>query len=656
MLNRFLLSILTLSLLVGACNLTQKIQDGPTAYERKQYDLAVKLLKKEYKKEKSRVEQGKIAFLLADSYRFQGQANEAIDWYRIAYDNQYGSDALKQYAYTLKQAERYQEAAQAFKELGIEIGSPYEYRKEITACKLAVEWQKNNTGEYQVEPADFNTSSAEYAPTFYADGQLVITSDRPGSTGDKTYNWTGNNFSDLYLVDPKTQFVKAFDAQINSELNEGTAAFNDDYSIVYFSRCFSGEKFGDNFCKLMVSNRQGESWTVPAVLPFVEDNVNYGSPALSPDGKRLYFSANHPEGWGGYDLYFAEWEGADWGEPQLMSRAINTPEDEQFPTLDGDTLYFASSGHTGMGGLDIYRTYQTNATNWAPAQNLKPPLNSGSDDFGIVIDPKAPNKKDILQRGYLTSNRDGSDDIFVFQKLVPPTPPPPPPVVEYQFILDGYLLEKIYQVPNDPNSKVLGRKPLRGKVEIQIGELTETVQVEEDGYFTLELKENKTYTFLGSSPGYLTNQAYFSTLGIGKDPNNPVQRFEVEIVLDRIFQDQEITLENIYYDFDRWEIREDAQPTLNELAENLKLNPDIRIQLGSHTDCRGNDRYNEDLSQKRAESAVDYLISKGIEPDRLSAKGFGENNPSVNCVCTRCSEEEHQQNRRTTFTIVDNGL
>ena len=653
MVYRFLLSLATLSLFVGACNFTQKIQDGPTAFERKQYDVAIKLLKKEFKKEKSRVEQGKIAFLLAESYRFQGEATDAIDWYEIAYNNQYGSDALKQYAFTLKQAQRYTEAAQAFKELGIEIGSPYEYRKEITACKLAAEWQKKETKDYQVEPVDFNTSSAEYAPTFFSNGQLVITSDRPGSTGDDTYAWTGNSFSDLYLVDTKTEFVSAFDTQINSEFNEGTAAFNEDFSVVYFSRCFSGEKFGDNFCKLMVSKKQGEAWTVPAVLPFVEENVNYGSPALSSDGQRLYFSANHPEGWGGYDLYYVDWAGEEWGEPKLMSRSINTPEDEQFPSLDGDTLYFASRGHTGMGGLDIYRTYRTDGVNWSPAQNLKPPLNSGSDDFGIVINPTSPPNKNILQRGFFTSNRDGSDDIFSFEKLVPPTPPPPPPVVDYELILDGYLLEKIYQVEGDPNSKVLGRKPLRGTVEIQIGELKERVKVDGDGYFSIELNENKNYSFLGSSPGYLTNQAYFSTFGVGKDPNNPVQRFEVEIVLDKIYSNQEITLENIYYDFDRWEIRPDAEPTLNKLAENLKLNPEIRIQMGSHTDCRGNDRYNEDLSQKRAESAVDFLISKGIEPDRLSAKGYGEDNPSIDCICSRCSEDEHQKNRRTTFAIIE---
>jgi len=145
----------------------------------------------------------------------------------------------------------------------------------------------------------------------------------------------------------------------------------------------------------------------------------------------------------------------------------------------------------------------------------------------------------------------------------------------------------------------------------------------------------------------------FSTKGIGKDPNQPDQEFLVEIVLDKVYREREITLENIYYDFDRWEIRDDAEPTLQELASLLKLNPERKIQLGSHTDCRGSNRYNQELSQRRAQSAVDYLIGQGIEPTRLTARGYGESSPAVDCVCARCSEEEHQMNRRTTFMFIE---
>jgi outer membrane protein OmpA-like peptidoglycan-associated protein len=151
----------------------------------------------------------------------------------------------------------------------------------------------------------------------------------------------------------------------------------------------------------------------------------------------------------------------------------------------------------------------------------------------------------------------------------------------------------------------------------------------------------------------LNNQANFSTKGIAKDPNQPIQKFEIEIVLDKIFKNKEIVLENIYYDYNKWDIREDAKPTLDQLSMILTRNPTIRIQLSSHTDCRGNDAYNAVLSQKRADAAVNYLITKGIESTRLTAKGYGESAPSVSCDCNKCSESDHQANRRTTFKIIE---
>jgi outer membrane protein OmpA-like peptidoglycan-associated protein len=190
-------------------------------------------------------------------------------------------------------------------------------------------------------------------------------------------------------------------------------------------------------------------------------------------------------------------------------------------------------------------------------------------------------------------------------------------------------------------------------VKVDFGAKKQTLTVKSDGFFKIELAENSDYSFNASKEGYLSNSAKFSTKGIAKDPANPVQTFEIEIVLDQIFRNKEIVLENIYYDYDKWDIRPDAEPTLNRLAEVLKENADIRIQLGSHTDCRGNDAYNQSLSQRRAQSAVNYLISKGIEPSRLSAKGYGESQPAALCACSSCTESEHQTNRRTTFKVVE---
>ena len=653
----FAFSFLLLS--ITACDFTQKIRDGETAYERMQFAVATKMLQKEYKKSKSRVERGKLAYMLADSYRRMNMSEQSIDWFRIAFDNQYGIEALKEHAYGLKKAERYEEAKLAFKELGIEIGSPYEYRREIIACENAIRWKKRGGEEYQLELMDFNSGSSDYSPVIYKDKQLVFTSDRLSSTGDDTYNWTGNAFSDLFLVDLQTNNVSQFSSVLNTPDNEGTVAFNKNYTEVYFTRCFAPKK-EDAYCKLMVSQINGNSWGPPRVLNFVEDGVNYVQPALSEDGNSLYFASDHRDGWGGFDIYVSKRTNDGWSDPKLLSRSINTIGNEKFPYLDKDTLYFSSDFHPGMGGLDVFKSYQTNKGSWTRAVNLKQPINSGGDDFGYIIDHNAPLEGEVLQVGYFTSTRTdgiGGDDIFRFAKVPPPPKPEPevvPEEIVYKMILDGYVLEKIYEDPTDPNSKVLGRKPLaESTVEIKIGKEKRNITVGEDGLFSIELDENTDYNFLASKENYLKNVDEFSTKGIARDPDNPEMRFEIEIVLDKIFLDKEIRLENIYYDFDRWEIRDDAMPTLDELVDNLKLNDQIRIQLGSHTDCRGPDRYNEDLSQKRAQSAVDYLISKGIDPTRLVAKGYGENEQEVNCICARCTEEEHQQNRRTTFKIIE---
>lgn len=642
----------------SACIYTQKVRDGRFAYERKQYAVAVNLLEKEYKKEKSRVIKGQLAFLMGESLKNMNRPLEASRWYKTAYDNGYGVDALREYAYSLKAAEQYEEAMNTFKELGIEIGSPYEYRREIAACKVALGWLAEERKAFRIQEAPFNTRWAEFAPVPYLDDRLVFTSDRPEATGDQTYNWTGNDYSDLFLVELPTGKPIPFPPPISTEANEGTASFSADFSKMVFTRC-TGQKKEDQYCRLFYSENKGDRWTIPVELPFQQEGVNYGHPALSADGNTLYFSCNSSDGWGGFDIWTTQWSNGEWSEPSLLGRTINTIGNEKFPFLDGDTLYFASDWHTGMGGLDIFKTWKLPNGAWVPVQNLKPPINSGSDDFALVIDRRTPVEEGVLYRGWFSSNRpggSGSDDIYAFERVVlPPQPPQPEPAqVEYKMILNGYVLEKIYAETDNPDSKVLGRRPLAGaEVKVFFGKRTKTFTTGEDGLFSFELEENQDYVIQASKQGYLKGETTFSTVGIGKDPNNPVQTFEVEIVLDKVFVNKEIVLEDIYYDFDKWDIRPDARPTLDRLARLLQLNPDIRIMLASHTDCRGTDRYNQELSQKRAQAAVDYLISKGIAPDRLIAKGFGESQPKVNCICSRCTEEEHQLNRRTTFTILE---
>ena len=672
------LLVLTLALLLGqACSYTLKIKDGRTAYERKQFAVAAPMLEKEVAKAKTRTERGQLAYQLGDSYRRTGQDERALAWFKTAYDNNYGADALKAYAYGLKKLERYAEAREAFKNLGIEIGSPYEYRKEITASTVAEDWLKQGaTNGWKLESAPFNSAQNDFAPTYFADGRLVFTSDRAMAESEGKYNWTGQKFMDLFIVEPEAASPQVFDGQLNTGGNEGTASFNAAGTTAYFVRAVGAYKGDDAFCKIYVAQKTSaeSEWNDPTPLPFQKEKINYLHPALSADGLTLYFASNDPEGWGGYDLYAVQRNNKTengWDEPKLLSRNLNTPGNELFPSLDADTLYFASDGLPGMGGLDVFRTYKSERSAWAPPINLKAPVNSGADDFGFLLTiPKAGTKSpaatkpgDLLRSGFLTSNRTGTrggDDIWRFEQRVPPPKPPqrdtaPAKTLASKLLLEGYVLEKILTAPDDPNSKVLGRKPLAGATVVAeaAGSKKQTFTVKEDGFFQMELAENSDYTFTAALAGYLSNSSKFSTKGIAKDPTNPVQTFEIEIVLDKIFRNREIVLENIYYDYDKWDIRPDAEPTLNRLADVLRQNPTIRIQLGSHTDCRGNDGYNQTLSQRRAESAVNYLITKGIEGSRLTAIGYGETQPADDCACSRCTEAEHQTNRRTTFKVLE---
>ncbi len=684
----FFLSAITL---ISSCTYEIKIHDGKTAFERKQYAVASKFFEKEYTASKSRLEKNKIALQLSESYNQLHDYPKAESWYKKAYDGGVGIEALKQYAQTLKKSERYKEAIETFKTLGAEIGSPYEFKKDIASCQLAQSWLDDATyAGFRVFAAPFNSPQNDYSPAIFDKDKIVFTSDRPSSKGEKNYNWTGKKYSDLYVVETlhatsplNSQTLHATSlpiADLNSDFNDASATFTESGDKVFFVHS-GGEKDVDiQYTKIYYSNRISNTWTTPEVLTFCKDKVNYVSPHITPNGKMLYFSANDSEGWGGYDLYFCPLSSDGFTEPKLMPRNVNSIGNESYPFTDGDTLYFASDYLQGMGGYDIFKSIHLKNGDWTTPENMKSPINSGADDFGLIIVDSCQLTVDIKNkqlstvncqpstvRGYFTSNRlggVGNDDIYVFERF---TPPPRPVVLKldtpkivvpskivYKNTLDVYVLEKIYSDPNNPNSKVLGRKPLLGSsVSMVVNKKAKNFEVNQEGFISINLDDNSDYNFIATKSDYLNNTAAFTSKGLTRDPANPTKTFEVEILLEKIFKNKEITLENIYYDYDKWNIRDDAKPTLNELSNLLQNNPNIKIQLSSHTDCRGRDAYNLTLSQKRAESAVEYLITRGIETSRLRAQGYGETQPAVSCECTKCSEEQHQSNRRTTFKILE---
>ena len=653
---------LLLLLAAVACNYTQKITDGPTAVELRRYHEAIPLLQKEFKAEKSRVQRGKIAFLLARSYDRQHQPEEALEWYRQAYDLGYGPEALEGNARALMQTERYDEALLAYKELGREIGSRYQYRRQVQAAQLATDFDVARYGLYSVEPREgLGLGGNTYGASFAEGDILLLSADERASTAkgaDEPYAWTGRTYSDLYLQPLGGGEAEPLVGRVNGPFNEGAGAISPDGTEIVFTRCAPmGEEPG--YCRLMHAEREGETWSEPQSLAFQEGEFNYVQPAWSADGNLVYFASDDPDGFGGYDLYVTEHvPPSDWSAPVRLPRTINTSANEHWPSLRGDTLYFASDGHAGFGGLDIFRTYAFGADSWAAPFNLLPPVNSGGDDFGISW-PSGETSGDAL--AVMTSNRGaGLDKIYT---LGPPPPRPidPEPVDTVEAIaalpvwtLTVTVVEPILSDPTDPASRVLGAKPLASAaLRVEPTGADSTLSPGEPGVYTLRVEPGQRYRFLASADDYLSRDGTFSTAGMEKRPGDRDQAFELEIELNRVYTNREIALDNIYYDLDKADIRADAEPTLRALARDLQLNPDLRIRMGAHTDCRGGDTYNRDLSQRRAESAVQFLVDQGISADRLEASGFGEDVPLTDCACSRCTEDEHQLNRRTTFTVLE---
>jgi outer membrane protein OmpA-like peptidoglycan-associated protein len=410
----------------------------------------------------------------------------------------------------------------------------------------------------------------------------------------------------------------------------------------------------------MYSEKSEGSWSKPEILSFVKDGVNYRQPAFFADGSGLIFSANIEESTRGYDLYISYFlpEENSWSEPISIGGRINSEGNETFPSFHNDTLYY-SSDQAGMGGLDVFRTYPLADGSWAPAMNLLAPINSGYDDFAFVIDPYSTLSDSILQTGYFCSSRQGGkgkDDIYRFEKVKYAKEKPEEVVeFEYEIVLDFRTYQKLYEDPDDPNSKVKMRVPL-SDADIRItedGNTFSTARSDQYGILTLKLNPEKDYIFYVSHNGFFNNQETFSTTNLVLDSSKYTQRYEDQILLEKVFYDKEVVLENIYYDLDRAEIRSDAEPALNNLAELLNYNPQIKIQLSSHTDCRADDDYNIDLSQRRADSAIQYLMEKGIAASRLLAVGYGETRLAVTCICEECTEDQHQANRRTTFKVIE---
>ncbi len=452
-------------------------------------------------------------------------------------------------------------------------------------------------------------------------------------TKNKEYGWDEQPYLDIYqadYIDGIVSNIEKVPGDVNTKYHDGTFCFTPDGKTMYFTRDnyhdnkYKTDSTGISRLKLFSATKVNDEWVNVQELPFNNDNYSVGHPAVSPDGKKLYFSSDMPGGMGQSDLYVVDIKGDNqFGEPVNLGPNINTEGRENFPFISkkGD-LYFSSDGHLGLGGLDVYACKNVDGRFSRP-RNLGVPLNSGKDDFAIYID-------DDTKDGFISSNRTavriGDDNIYTIKNVKPVCD-----VLISTTVIDAKTNQPLAQA-----SVTLTDKE---------GNPVKTKLTDDQGHVDFLIECNQDVVVEARAEEYENNKANVAA--------TDDEEVTVKVALnpiEKIITVKELDINPIYFDYDKWNIRRDAAFELDKIVEAMNKYPELKIHIVSHTDKRGSAEYNQKLSEKRAKATMEYIISKGIDASRLSAEGKGESEPAVNC--TRCTEEQHQLNRRSEFLIV----
>jgi peptidoglycan-associated lipoprotein len=643
--------LLTIACLQDSPAQKRKAERAYSSFNAGEYYDAIDLFKDSYSKARKtdKASRTELGFMIAECYRLSNDPKNAETWYRLAVKSSYSKpDAQYWLAESLKKNGKYQQAIDEFKKYKQVAPSDSKADQEILACQLTTEWLRNPEAYKVEEMKDLNSSDSDFSPAYGRDdfGVIYFTSSRDDAAGNKTHGATGQSFTDIFesRLDKKAKWSTPVPVEnLNSDSEDGTPCFSSDFKEVYFTRCEAGkrEKKG---CIIMVSKRTGDKWGNPVNTAILPDSLVAAHPSLSSDGLTMYFVSDKPGGFGLKDIYVVKRadESDPWSAPKNLGPDINTSGNELFPYIRSDgSLYFASDGHIGMGGLDIFKATSQPDGSWV-VKNMKPPINSSSDDFGIIFE-------DGNERGIFSSTRKGkgNDELYTFE--LPPL----------RFNVTGLVKDE------------KTGSPIQGSVVQLIASDGSNLQAETgaSGDFKFSLKQDVDYIFLASKRGYLNGKEKETTKAQEKSRD-----YMVTILLTAI--DKPIELPNIFYDFGKWDLRPESMVSLDKLVETLNDNPNVTIELMSHTDSRDTEEYNLDLSQKRAQSVVQYLIEKGIDPARLSPKGYGESTPKVvdaviasqnpflkqgtslseQYINSLANEEQkeiaHQINRRTEFRVL----
>jgi len=656
--------------LATACSTTKKIKDGSTAYQQKQYAKAVDFLLDEINGLKEGELYADLAYKLGDSYKNLNQSSESLTWFVEAAKNNHSPDAFFEMAYALKKNERYEDAILSFRRLKKMIGREREIDLEIEKCKEAQRWrQEGQDHQYILEAILSNSNQSDYAPSILDGKTLVFTSDRLYDDSE-TYEWTGNAFSDIYVSEIDDYRVRPLEGRVNTDHNEGAASFSEDGTIMFYTRCYS--RTGDSYCRIYRSQLEASGWGPGEEVFKAQPKVHYRDPVLIENDSVLVLTSNNPIGVGGNDLYYSVLlDGDEWSEPELMPTYLNTVGQERFPTWDAmqNKLYYSSDYLTGLGGLDIFETQLKEDGSWSRPTNLQSPFNSSEDDYGLVYVADQHRSPELKSQAFFTSTRGvyGSDDIYSIVEEHPEGYVPrldsssivvseidSSEAEQKSFFLKVQIMEKLYAIQDNPNSYVVGSRILGGaSIKVSTSSGSKVLETDGDGIVVISVDSSDVFDLLAGKQGYLNKQHTFLISEEEKVDKPDRFVFETTIIIDRIFEGIEIVIDNIYYDLDKDDIREDAKPALNQIIKILEENPQVKMELASHTDCQGEDGYNLDLSQRRATSAVSYIMAQsGVDGGRLTSVGYGETKFEIGCECDSCTEEEHQINRRTTFKVI----
>ena len=621
--------ITLLALLLVSCGAEQAVKKGDKHLAVGEYFDAAEQYKKAYAQtpNKERETRGQRAKKLAECYRRINQTNKAINAYKNVIRYKQADSLTHLYLGQLYMRNgNYKEAAKQF-EIAMDSTKNPLAKIGLESAQKAPQWKKEGSA-YTVKKMDlFNSRRDDYSPMLAgdADDQLYFTSTRNQAQGDELNGITGTKSADIFYSqkDEKGKWGKpqVIASELNSTFDEGACCFSPDGKAMYLTQCATDPNY-PRYARIMVSARSDAAWSKPKELVISGDTLSsFAHPAVSPDGEWLYFVSDMPGGMGGLDIWRCRLvTSTEVGYIENVGAPVNTPGDEMFPTFrpNGD-LYFSSNGHPGLGGLDVFFIAASDKKIHHPGF----PLNSQGDDFGMTFEGK-------LNQGFFCSSRGdlrGFDHIYSFFN---------PEIVQtvkgWVYEQNGYELTaaQVYMVGNDGTNLKLS--------------------VRSDGSFTQEIKPGVDYVILGTCKGYLNHQEQ-----IRVEPAKKSEEYVLQFPLANI--SAPVLIKNIFYDFNKATLRPESKQALDKLVKTLNDNPNVTIELSAHTDSRGSDAYNEQLSQRRAESVVAYLIANGIAADRLTPKGYGESKPKftddvISALPEYEQEQYHQMNRRTEFKVL----